>query len=147
MALAAVRYPVSRFEGAAWVDLHDPKERVRLSPAAVRSMAKLAAAWDLSVDQLCTLLGGVPPSTWHAWAKKAPRDLGVDRLTRVSYLLGIFTALHVLYPASPLADQWIARPNSNAMFGGRRPLDIMLTGGIAAMDRVRSLLDARRGAV
>ena len=75
------------------------------------------------------------------------RHLGVDRLTRVSYLLGIFTALHVLYPASPLADQWIARPNSNAMFGGRRPLDIMLTGGIAAMDRVRSLLDARRGAV
>jgi hypothetical protein len=87
----------------------------------------------------------VPPSTWHAWVKRPPRDLGVDRLTRVSYLLGIYSALHVLYPGSPLADQWVARPNTNVLFGGQRPLDILLVGGITAMDHVRSLLDARRG--
>jgi hypothetical protein len=145
MAMTAVHYPVSRFEHTPWVDLHDPKERVRLSAAAVRSVGSLAGAWGLTVDQLCTLLGGVPPSTWHAWVRKPPRDLGVDRLTRVSYLLGIYTALHVLYPKSPLSDQWIGRPNTNVLFGGQRPLDVLLVGGISAMDRVRSLLDARRG--
>jgi len=108
---------------------------------------RLGAAWGLTVEQLGTLLGGVAPSTWHSWVKHPPKDLGVDRLTRVSYLLGIFTALHVLYPASPLADDWVKRPNTNALFGGQRPLDILLHGGISAMDRVRSLLDARRGGV
>jgi hypothetical protein len=142
----AVRYPDSRFEFAPGVDLGRPGERVRLTPAAVRGMQRLTREWCLTVDQACALLGDVPASTWHAWANKPPRDLGVDRLTRVSYLLGIYTALHVLYPASPLADQWPARPNTNVLFGGRRPLDVLIDGGIAAMDRTRTLLDARRGA-
>ena len=146
MSVAALRYPASRFETGPWVDLAVPADRVRVSRAAVRAMAKLAAAWDLTVDQLGTLLGGVPPSTWYAWLKSPPRDLGVDRLTRVSYLLGVYSALHVLYPASPLADQWVNRPNTNVMFGGRAPIEVLLDGGIVAMDRVRALLDSRRGA-
>lgn len=141
----AVRYPASRYETARWSDLSDAAERERLSPAAVRSMASLAQRWELTVDQIGTLLGGVAPSTWHAWVKAPPRDLGTDRLTRASYLLGIYTALHVLYPDSPLADEWVHRPNTNVLFGGAPPLDLMMTGGIAAMERVRSLLDARRG--
>jgi hypothetical protein len=136
---------MSRFEHTPWVDLQQPAERVRLSAAAVRSMSSLARAWGLTVEQLCTLLGGVPPSTWHAWASRPPRDLGVDRLTRVSYLLGIYSALHVLYPDSVLADQWVSRPNTNVLFDGQRPLDMLLSGGITAMAPVRSLLDARRG--
>jgi hypothetical protein len=142
---AAVRYPASRYETAQWSDLADPAERERLSPAAIRSMSALAQRWSLTVDQIGTLLGGVPPSTWHAWVKSPPRDLGTDRLTRASYLLGIYTALHVLYPDSPLADQWVHRPNSNVLFAGAAPLDVLMSGGIGAMERVRSLLDARRG--
>ena len=141
----AVRYPDSRFELAPNTDLQRGTERTRLTAPAVRSMQRLARAWALTVDQVCALLGDVPTSTWHAWANKPPRDLGVDRLTRVSYLLGIYTALHVLYPKSPLADEWVARPNTNLLFGGRRPLDVLIDGGIPAMDRTRALLDARRG--
>lgn len=141
----AVRYPDSRFELAPNTDLRRGAERTRLTAPAVRSMQRLARAWALTVDQVCVLLGDVPASTWHGWANKPPRDLGVDRLTRVSYLLGIYTALHVLYPKSPLADEWVARPNTNLLFGGRRPLDVLLDGGIPAMDRTRALLDARRG--
>jgi hypothetical protein len=140
-----VRYPASRYETTQWSDLASPAERERLSPAAVRSMVSLAQRWGLTVDQIGTLLGGVAPSTWHAWVKSPPRDLGTDRLTRVSYLLGIYTALHVLYPDSPLADEWMRRPNTNVLFAGACPLDVVMAGGIGAMERVRSLLDARRG--
>ena len=142
---AAVRYPTSRFDVAPWTDLTVAAERTRTTGAAIRAMVRLADAWGLTIDQVGTLLGGVPASTWHAWVNKQPRDLGVDRLTRVSSLLGIYTALHVLYPDSPLADEWITRPNTNVLFAGRRPLDVVLDGGIGAMDRVRMLLDARRG--
>ena len=140
----AVRYPASRFETQAWVDLRDPAEQTRLTPAAVRGTARLGETWGLTVAQLCTLLGDVSPSTWHAWVRTPPKTLGVDRLTRASYLMGIYAALHVLYDA-PLADEWVHLPNTNALFNGRTPLEVMLLGGIPAMERVRALLDARRG--
>ncbi len=44
-----------------------------------------------------------------------------------------------------LADEWVHLPNTNALFAGATPLDVMLRGGIPAMERVRALLDARRG--
>lgn len=143
-ALSAVRYPASRFESQTWVDLRDPAEQARLTPAAVRGVERLAQAWGLSVAQACTLLGDVSPSTWHAWGHKPPKTLGVDRLTRVSYLMGIYAGLHVLYP-NELADEWVHLPNTNVLFGGEPPLQVMLRGGIPAMERVRALIDARRG--
>ena len=46
---------------------------------------------------------------------------------------------------SKYADEWVGLPNTNALFNGSTPLDVMLRGGIPAMERVRALLDARRG--
>jgi hypothetical protein len=141
----AVHYPDNGAQFAPPADLGSASDRARLTPAAVQGMQLVASAWRLTVEQTCALLGEVPVSTWYSWAARPPRDLGLDRLTRVSYLLGIHQALHVLYPDSPLADEWMRRPNTNAVFGGRPPLDVVLHGGIAAMDRTRALLDARRG--
>lgn len=77
--------------------------------------------------------------------KKNPdRVLDVDRLLRVSYLIGIFKALNILY-SKKLADAWISLPNSNRIFAGQTPLAYMMKGGVPAMQTVRRLLDARRG--
>jgi hypothetical protein len=77
--------------------------------------------------------------------KKNPdRVLDTDRLTRISYLIGIFKALNILY-SDKLADKWVQLPNSNPIFGGQTPLAYMVRGGQPAMQTVRRLLDARRG--
>ena len=83
-------------------------------------------------------------SAWYEWKKNPDRVLEVDRITRISYLLGIYKALHILY-GDQLADEWVSLPNKNAIFGGRTPLSQMLAGGLLAMQTVRKLLDARRG--
>ena len=70
--------------------------------------------------------------------------LDTDRLFRISYLIGIFKALNILYPRK-LADAWVRLPNTNRIFGGRTPLESMMQGGLPAMQMVRRLLDARRG--
>lgn len=144
MSLVDVRVPATRFEVGEWPDLTDADVRARLTPAAVRGVARLAAAWGVTVPQVGQLLGGVSPSSWHAWQRTPPTALSTDQLTRVSLLLGIYTALHVLH-AGPLADEWVRRPNSNRLFGGAAPLDVMIAGGIPAMVEVRALLDGRRG--
>jgi len=76
--------------------------------------------------------------------KRSPaRVLDADRLTRISYLVGIFKALHILH-AHALADEWVHLPNRNPVFAGQTPLAYMIRGGLPAMQTVRRLLDARR---
>jgi hypothetical protein len=137
-------YPKSRFEPAVLVDLNAREERERLSQSALKGFFKLAAAWKLRDDDARQLLGGLSSSAWYEWKKNPTRVLEVDCITRISYLLGIYKALHILY-GEELADQWVSMANTNLIFGGISPLAFMLAGGMPAMQMVRQLLDARRG--
>lgn len=136
--------PASRYELPELPDLTDLATRQRLSGPAVRGVARLADVWGLRTESVGRLLGQVPDSTWYAWKAKPPADLGMDRLTRTSLLLGIRTALRALH-SRELADRWVHLPNTNVLFGGRTPLEAMERGGIPVMVEVRALLDGRRG--
>ncbi|TEA77609.1 MbcA/ParS/Xre antitoxin family protein [Allopusillimonas ginsengisoli] len=140
----AYAYPLSRFEPAIVPDLNDKSARQRLSKSALKAFYKLADAWQLRDEDACTLLGGLSSSAFYEWKKKPDRLLEVDRITRISYLLGIYKALHILY-GNTLADQWVNMANRNLLFGGKTPLSYMLEGGLPAMQTLRQLLDARRG--
>jgi hypothetical protein len=77
--------------------------------------------------------------------KKHPdRLLDSDKLLRISYLVGIFKALNILY-SEALADAWVQRSNTGRIFNGATPLAYMIKGGLPALQTVRRLLDARRG--
>jgi hypothetical protein len=140
----AYAYPKSRFEPAVLIDLNSRAERERLSRAALTGFFRLAAAWSVRDEDARELLGGLSSSSFYEWKKQPERVLEVDRITRISYLLGIYKALHILY-GDKLADEWVHLPNTNAIFNGRTPLAYMLGGGLLAMQTVRRLLDARRG--
>ena len=140
----AYSYPKSRFEPATLVDLNSRAERERLSRSALMGFFRLAASWQVRDDDARELLGGLSSSSYYDWKKNPDRVLEVDRITRISYLLGIYKALHILY-GDKLADEWVHLPNTNPVFAGRSPLAYMLAGGLIAMQTVRKLLDARRG--
>lgn len=137
-------YPKSRFEPAVLVDLNAKAERERLSKSALKGFFKLVAAWNVRDEDARQLLGGLSNSAYYDWKKNPDRVLEVDCITRISYLLGIYKALHIIY-GDKLADEWVGLPNTNIVFEGRTPLAYMLGGGMAAMHLVRQLLDARRG--
>jgi hypothetical protein len=141
---AVFAYPQSRFEPTVLVDLSSKAERERLSASALRGFFKLALAWKLKDDDARELLGGLSSSAFYEWRKNPDRLLEVDRITRISFLIGIYKALHIIY-GDKLADQWPTLRNQNAIFAGQTPLQFMLGGGLLAMHRVRGLLDARRG--
>ncbi len=123
----------------------DPDVRKRMSGPAMRSFFSLAERWRLSVDEQRGLLGWPAPSTYYKYKNGQVGTLNYDALTRVSLVLGIYKALHVLYPDAALADRWVKLPNANPLFGGKPALGLMVDGGIDALYRVRRLLDARRG--
>ncbi|MDY0975110.1 antitoxin Xre/MbcA/ParS toxin-binding domain-containing protein [Massilia sp. CFBP9012] len=140
----AYAYPKSRFEPATLVDLNSRAERERLSQSALKGFFRLVAAWKLRDEDARELLGGLSSSAFYDWKKNPDRLLEVDRITRISYLLGIYKSLHILY-GDKLADEWVQLLNTNPIFAGRTPLAFMLGGGLLAMQSVRRLLDARRG--
>jgi len=141
---SAFAYPKTAYHPANPVDLSLKEERERLSHAALKGFFRLAAAWKLRDEDARELLGGLSSSTFYEWKKNPDRVLEVDRITRISYLLGIYKSLHIIY-GEKLADEWIALSNRNVIFGGRSPLTYMISGGMLAMQTVRQLLDARRG--
>jgi hypothetical protein len=141
---AVYAYPKSRFEPQAPVDLNAKSERERLSRSALKGFFKLIDAWKVRDEDARELLGGLSSSAFYEWKKNPDRVLEVDRITRISYLIGIYKALHILY-GDKLADEWVSLPNSNAIFSGQTPIAYMKAGGLLAMQMVRKLLDARRG--
>jgi hypothetical protein len=138
-----LRFPATRYGAAAPVDLSARAERERLSRPALEAFFNVAARWQLRDEDARALLGGVSNGPFYEMKRDPGRTLDTDRLTRISYLIGIFKALGVLY-SEPLADAWVGRPNTNPIFDGLTPLAYMIGGGIPAMQTVRRLLDARR---
>jgi hypothetical protein len=139
-------YPATSYEPSPLIDLTAKAERERLSPSAVRAFFNIMGRWGVRDEDARTLLGGMSNGPFYEMKKKPDRVLDTDRLQRISYLVGIFKALNILY-SKQLADAWIGLPNSNRIFGGLTPLAYMIKGGLPAMQTVRRLLDARRGGV
>jgi Antitoxin Xre-like helix-turn-helix domain/Antitoxin Xre/MbcA/ParS C-terminal toxin-binding domain len=111
---------------------------------AVRAFFRLVELWGLSMEQARVLLGRPSRATLYNWKAGKARSLSHDTLRRISYLLGIYKALQILYQDAELADAWIGRPN--AAFGGQSALERMLAGDMTDLAAVRAQLDAARGA-
>src|SRR5438876_893222 len=146
MAAPRLVYPASRYDPSPLVDLTARRERERLSPSALKTFFKIIGRWQVRDEDARALLGGVSNGPYYQMKKAPNRILDADTLLRVSYLVGIFKALHILH-AEVLADEWVRLPNTNRLFRGQSPLAFMLAGGLPAMQTVRRLVDARRGGV
>ena len=143
-SVPAPKYPDTAYAASPFVDLTAKRERERLSPSALRAFFNIVDRWKIRDEDARTLLGGVSNGPYYNWRKEPKRTLGADTLLRISYLVGIFKALNILY-GEALADEWVRLPNTNRIFAGHTPLDYMKAGGIPALQTVRRLLDARRG--
>ena len=136
-------YPKTRATAPAPPDLTVREVRERLSGAAIRGFFSIMARWQVRDEDARGLLGGMTNGPYYELKRHPDRVLDVDRLTRISLLVGIFKALQILH-SEELADRWVQLPNSGAVFNGATPLAYMLRGGVPALITVRRLLDARR---
>ena len=104
--------------------------------------------WDLSVEEQCTLLGGIPPRSYHKWKKEAlegkPVELPHDMMERLSLLLGIYKGLKLISPAGRenFAVGWFIEPNNDPIFGGKSFKEFTIERGtIESLYTVRQYLD------
>ena len=123
----------------ARLDLDDPN----VSDVAKRAFFRITELWSLSAEQARILLGAPSRSTFFSWKKGEGGPLPRDAFERVSYVLGIYKGLQVLFPDPRQADAWLTKPND--AFGGRPALDRMLGGNVADLHAVRAYVDHERG--
>lgn len=143
MALSLIA-PQPKYTVSPLIDLSDRAERERLSNGAVWAFFNIMEKWRIPDARARALLGGISNGAFYTLKKGKGAVLDEDRIRRISYLVGIFKALNILY-SEELADKWVILANKNRIFAGETALDYMLRGGLPALQTVRRLLDARRG--
>lgn len=116
-----------------------------LGGPALRAFFRMAEQWKLRIADQRKLLGDPPESTFYKWKRQQDGTPGRDTLERISYLLGIWQALQILFPNPAQADAWLHKPNQTPLFGGHSALQRMLFGNVADLYVVRQYLDAQRG--
>lgn len=112
--------------------------------AALRTFFKIADEWKLSTAEQLQLLA-VPRATYYQWRNHRVPALDRDKVTRLSYLFGIYKALQILFPTTERAARWIRAPNEAPLFNGQSALARMLAGQMNDLHVVRQYLDAQRG--
>ena len=100
--------------------------------------------WDIDISQGKILLGNMKNTRFHELKKLKSGNLSDDELDRLSYIIGIYTALKILF-SDRNAKLWLHNNNQDPLFCGKSPLNYMLSGKLVALSDVRRYLDAARG--
>lgn len=62
------------------------------------------------------LLGRPARSTFYRWKRRRSGAISKNALERISYVLGIYKALHILFANPTQAYGWIKRSNAASLF-------------------------------
>ncbi|MEW6612569.1 MAG: DUF2384 domain-containing protein [Pseudomonadota bacterium] len=115
------------------------------SQAALRTFFQLAARWNLSRSQGMRLLGVDAEATYNAWKQGRVTHIPEATRVRLEILADIHEALRVLY--GRYRDTFyprVLKPADHPLLGGRKALDLLLSGELADLQRLQRYLHALR---
>lgn len=118
-------------------------DRKDLTGPALRTFFRIADAWGLKEQEQMQILGLDSRSTFQSWKRGGVAAISKDALERISYVMGIYKGLQILLPKT--ANEWIRKPNTASLFGGRPAIERMTSGNVADLFVVRQYVDAQRG--
>jgi hypothetical protein len=123
-----------------------PQEKKPIShEVAWKALENILIRFKLNEEEGQCLMGEMPRSTFYKGLKDHNVKLNRDQLERISYLLGIYKGLRILFTDSAQALSWIERPNTLPPFNGITPKAYMLAGSMVRLAEVRRFIDYWRG--
>lgn len=112
---------------------------------ALKGFFNITNEWGLKPYEQKVLLGGIPDSTYAKYKALPDVKLSNDMLERISYILGIYKALRILFPTLKQSSEWVNKDNTALPFQGKSALTYMLAGRVTDLADVRRYLDWIRG--
>lgn len=119
------------------------RNTAKTAQVALSTFFNIANAWGAKTNEQRVLLGGPAESTLFKWKKGEVSRISKDTLERISYIMGIYKALGILFPTREQADAWVNKPNRD--FNNETAMSFMLKGSVTHLSDTRRYLDAYRG--
>ncbi|MDY6840190.1 MAG: antitoxin Xre-like helix-turn-helix domain-containing protein [Pseudomonadota bacterium] len=112
---------------------------------ALKGFFNICREWGCSQDEMMQMLGGVSRSTLAKYQKLPYVKLSRDTLERISYVMGIYKSLRVMYPTAERANRRVRLATSEVPFSGTSALEFMARGSMKHLMQARRYFDAKRG--
>jgi len=104
---------------------------------------KLFDHWKLSDQERAAVLGLKSVRTIARYRNGGVIANRVELIKRVEHLLAIHKSLRILFPSDrDIVYGWVKA--ANEAFKGKRPLDVMISEGVAGLQSVRRYLEFQR---
>ncbi|SOB75137.1 Protein of unknown function [Marinobacter sp. LV10R510-11A] len=117
----------------------DPKI---VSHTALEIFFNITKSWGLKAQEERILLGDPASSTFYKWRNGEGPAISKDTLERISYVMGVYKSLRLLFPTESQANAWPKKENRD--FNGESAMNVMLKGSVANLIHVRRYLDGMR---
>ncbi len=114
----------------------------KTAEVALKVFFNIMNAWHVEESQQMVLLGQSNLSTYSDWKKGKVSELSDDTLERISYVIGIYKSLKILFHTESQANAWPHKPNE--VFDGESALNFMLKDGVTNLSKVKMYLDTQR---
>lgn len=118
-----------------------PLDNPELVEPAIRAFAQIAKAWSLTDVQQSEILGRPVDTALAVLSTDADGDSLSETMTRIGCVLGIYRALHTIFPSRQQADRWVHSPNSGVLFNGAPAVTLMCSGRLEDLVRLREYLN------
>ncbi|MGC8122003.1 antitoxin Xre-like helix-turn-helix domain-containing protein [Marinobacter sp. VGCF2001] len=112
---------------------------------ALKGFFNICREWSCSQEEMMQMLGGISRSTLAKYQKLPYIKLSRDTLERISYVLGIYKSLRVMYPTAERSNRRIRLATSDVPFSGASALEFMARGSMKHLMQARRYFDAKRG--
>lgn len=112
---------------------------------ALKGFFNICREWGCTQEEMMQLLGGISRSTLAKYQKLPQIKLSRDTLERISYVMGIYKSLRVMYPTAERANRRIRLETSEVPFSGTSAIDFMTRGSMRHLMETRRYFDAKRG--
>ncbi|WP_166256340.1 antitoxin Xre-like helix-turn-helix domain-containing protein [Marinobacter salicampi] len=112
---------------------------------ALKGFFNICREWDCTQEEMMQMLGGVSRSTLYKYQKLPYIKLSRDLLERISYVLGIYKSLRLMYPTAERANRRVRLPTTELPFTGTSAMDYMTRGSMRHLMQTRRYFDAKRG--
>ena len=122
----------------------DDYDKDQVMRVAAKAYARAVEAWELTDSDAEKILA-VDHRTWKQIKSRTWNGLfNQEQLTRIGAVIGLYDALHSYFDDN-LADRWVTLPHKGEMFSGRKPVEVMIEGGLPMMKETRDYVDALIG--
>jgi len=111
----------------------------KASKVALKVFFNIMMAWRVSEKDQMNLIDQPSRIILNQWQHGIVAGISNETYKRISYVIGIYKSLHLLFQNKKQADGWMLRPNST--FGGDSGLEFILKDSLTNLSFLRRYLE------